>query len=664
MNDLKLLRMAGLTIGLAVAAVIAVEELEAYSRDLWVHPRTETFDPERHYKGPSGEIYYKHERQLTEALGDISVDRVGRPLISVGVGPDLVAFAEERKGSLVPVILFDSDGDGAIDRMVRGRMKDGRAVFDSPRLGDLDLRSTEWQLGVRYAAGSDGDPEFDGRYLASVDSQRARVAYRRIEELAPVGAGPAVPGLVIFKHREGVPFDFAEFVEHPSRYMEDFDRLTRREDEDDWTVADGEGRLVTHLDREDLFLIRTEGGLALDVEWGDMPLVAYLEDELDVRSDTDGCYSSIRTGLRDPDGGSVVVPHRLLYCPEDSVALFDAPPGYQIGLTAEREAEAVERTEVSNSIRDNFRLYMREINPRSPSSRSTGTVSGNIRAGFKDAGADLTDALRYTFTGTNPRHIHTGQETYRPSPIVAVPRTLMNLAALRPLTALSELATGVDSAVRAGASVVSAVDNSLVNPALQLTVGLVSTGAADTSGDWIGAVAQSAAKNFPGGERSIGAVDPFAAWHHNRAFAPVDYTRTDTQLNFDRVMTTVDVLALRAIDRHNDDSGGGGSESADQNSEPGANSGGGRCRHARRHPGRHHGKGHHVGRRHAGRHHGKGHHVGRRHATRHHPKGHHLGRRHTKPPHPAKLSARRKISRSFGAAFKRVRRFCGFSIDH
>jgi hypothetical protein len=243
MSDLKPLRVVGLVAGLSAAAVFAVDELAAYTRDLWVHPRNETYDPAKHYRAADGELYYKAENDITDALGDISLDRAGRPLISVELGPQLLEWAETRKGSLVPVLRFDTDADHSIDRTVRGRIDGARAVFDSPRLEGLDLRHGEWQMGILYVAGADGEAEYDGRYLASVDSEDAQVAYRRIDELAPVGVGTGTQtGLVILKHREGEPFDFADFLERPSRYTESFDRLTRAEDEDAWTVEGSEGR--------------------------------------------------------------------------------------------------------------------------------------------------------------------------------------------------------------------------------------------------------------------------------------------------------------------------------------------------------------------------------------------------------------------------------------
>jgi uncharacterized membrane protein YgcG len=547
-------------------------------RDLWIHPRGEVYDAARHYRDAKGELYYEAENDLEYTLGDVSINP-GRILqVRVDLGPDVFEVIERSKGSLLPVILYDRDGDGSVDRTIRGRVEGREALFDAPELERLDLRRIYWQLGVRYVAGDDGDPSLDGRYLASIDSPRARVAYRNIDELPAVGAGP---GLVIMKHVEGTPFDFAEFVQHPARYVEDFLPLTRHDDEDDWTVDDRDGRLVTHFDREDLFIVRAVGGLELDVEWGDMPLVAFLEDYLDVPPDAESCYSSLATRLVNHDGSPVTSPQRVFYCPGDQVAFFEAPDGYQIGLSAKRGSELVERTEAGTSVGDNIRLYMRQVNPRSPSVRSTGTVSGNIRAGLRDAGADVKDVLDHTVTGSYSEDIHTGRSGYRASPVTAVPRALWSLVRLRPGDALGEIATGAGSAVDATADVVSAVNNVLVNPVLQIAVGHVaSPRSADRVGEFLGALSMAAARNLPGGERSMDALSPLSAWRHNRAFEPTRYTRTDTQLNIDRAMTLIDLAAIDAIERHNDDSssssnGNSGDESGGSHGGGGSGSGGG-----------------------------------------------------------------------------------------
>ena len=71
--------------------------------------------------------------------------------------------------------------------------------------------------------------------------------------------------------------------------------------------------------------------------------------------------------------------------------------------------ELVERTEASTSIGDNIRLYSREVYKRSPRNRSTGTMSGNLKASFKDSGRDLMGMGRNLVTGTEHRNVHTGQ---------------------------------------------------------------------------------------------------------------------------------------------------------------------------------------------------------------------------------------------------------------
>jgi hypothetical protein len=399
MNGTGMLRTAALAAGLTLLAAIGV----AVAKDLWIHPRGEVYDADGQYRDASGEAYFDAENDIRGAMGAITVEPHGA-ILSIDLGGDLDAFAERHGGSLRPVLLWDSTGDGDIDRSVRGRRVDGQAVFDSPRLENVNLRATHWQLGVRFIAGASGGGEFDGRYLASVDSTTAQVAWRRARELADVGLGaPASGGLVILRHREGVPFDFAAFADNPQRYTEDFDLLVRNASGGDWRVPEDaplEGELRTHLDREDLLLVRTTAGTTLDVEWGDVPIEAYFEDFLAAAPAADGCYSSLDSGLTDEDGTPAEVPHRMLFCPDDSVALLDAPPGYEIGLEAWRSQDLVERTEASTSVRDNLRLYVRQIFRRNPRSRATGTVAGNVAAGFRDAGGDLGDAFRHGVTGT------------------------------------------------------------------------------------------------------------------------------------------------------------------------------------------------------------------------------------------------------------------------
>ena len=57
------------TLRLALAALILAGLTVAASgerapRDLWIHPRNDAYDPARHYKDVSGELYYKAENDI------------------------------------------------------------------------------------------------------------------------------------------------------------------------------------------------------------------------------------------------------------------------------------------------------------------------------------------------------------------------------------------------------------------------------------------------------------------------------------------------------------------------------------------------------------------------------------------------------------------------
>jgi hypothetical protein len=565
----KHLSLLGLiTLVLAGLALIAAGESRGPLEDLWIHPRGDAYDPQQHYQDLAGELYYHAENDIAQGLGAIVVEGGSEPLVRAELGADLWEFVERNSGFLRPVLHFDSDGDGRVDRTVYGRIEARGAWFDAAQLAEVDWRHGRWQLGVVYKSGTGGVPKLDGRYLASVDSQSAKVEFPRVEELAQVGTGPR-DGLVIFKHRAEAPIDLADFAGDPGRYLEDFDELTRAKDADDWTVKGTKGRLRTHFDREDLLLVRTTGEVTLSVEWGDMPLVTFLEERLGVRPDADGCYSTLESALVGDDGQHAPLPHRLLYCPEDSLLLFDAPDGYQIYLSAHFGSEAVERTEAGTSILDNVRLYAHQIYRRSPQARATGSVSGNVRVGFADAGHDVADMGRHLVSGSWRRNVHTGQMERRTSALAAVPLFLWNLARLKPLAATGELIEGVQSGVQVAADGVSAVNNAVVNPLLQSTVGFAaSPGAADSAGHWLGAFTQAAAQNFPASERSVGALNPLSLWFHNRAFWPVDYTRTDTQLNIDRVFALANIYGLYAILPGGGGSGSGGGTQASSTPSP------------------------------------------------------------------------------------------------
>lgn len=592
MKMLKPTQISALSTVLVMLAAIGA----ASAKDLWIHPRGATFDPDLHYRDSAGNLYFKAENDIDNALGYIEV-KPGDEVMRAPLGPELQAFADAHGGSLRPVVLWDSDGDGVVDQSVRGRVEDGEAVFRSARLSEVNLRVTYWQLGLRFIASPDGDQEFDGRYVASVGSDEAHIAYRRAEALVDVASGVEVPGgLVILKHREGSAFDFAEFTDYPERYSEDFDLLTRAEDDDDWTVqpakhegAELRGDLRTHFEREDMFIVRTtDPEIGLDVVWGDVPLEEYFEDYLAVAPDSDGCYSTLDSGLMHEDGTPVEeIPNRMFFCPQDSVAMFDAPDGYEIGLSALREDRRLEYTEASTSIRDNIRLYVSEIFKRNPSSRETGSVTGNIRAGYRDAGGDLVDAFHHGVTGRTVTNLHDGTSYYKASPFTAIPRSLGALVLLRPLTAFGELANGVDGGIQLAASTVSAVHNTVIDPVIQVTAGNVaSTHTASTGSDYVGAVPVAVMKTMPFSARSIDAVNPLNVVQHDRAFAPPEHTRTDTQLNIDRALTAFNIWLINKIIRHNEhgdrnnrsgdgDGGDGGGDGTPGGTNGGGSNGGG-----------------------------------------------------------------------------------------
>jgi hypothetical protein len=561
-------RVASVTSVMAALSLVSA----AFARDLWIHPRDEQFQADIHYRAPDGEIYYRAENELGKAIGDITLERGDRPSLTVPVGVEVFEKAEATNGTVRAILLWDSDGDGKVDRSSRGRIEGDTAIFDDPALADVNLELTYWQFGVKYIAGETGDQSLADRYLASVDSDEANVVYVRdeeekIEPVAQVDSAPApAPGLVIMKHREGEVFDFAQFVENPSLYTEDFDRLSRGEGDDDWTAQaeSPDGQLLTHFGKEDLFIVRTEGGATLGVEWGDMPLIQFFRDFLAVEADSEGCYNTLNTQLTNHDGSPTVVPNRLYYCPQDDVALFDVPDGYEIGLTAFVDGAQLEHTAGGTTVSDNFRLYAHEVYPRSPRARSTGTVSGNIGAGFRDAGEDLKDTFRHAITGTRPVNVHTGQTVYHASTVTAVPRALVSLAKLDPLGAVGEIFTGVESTAAIATKTVSAVNNAAINPLVQATVGnLSSPEAADTTQHWVGAVTSSFADNLPGSHRSDDAIDPFSAWEHNRAFAPTRFTRTDTELNIDRIVTLIDAAVIVAITNDDDSDGAPAEDNGD-----------------------------------------------------------------------------------------------------
>jgi hypothetical protein len=119
---------------------------------------------------------------------------------------------------------------------------------------------------------------------------------------------------------------------------------------------------------------------------------------------------------------------------------------------------------------------------------------------------------------------------------------------LRSDRALNDLVEGAQSRLQVVADSVSSVSNAVLNPLVQTTIGVsVSPGATDATVHWFGSLFQAVAQNLIVTERSTDALSPAALWHHNRAFQPSRFTRTDTQLNIDRVMTVANGVLIKVI---------------------------------------------------------------------------------------------------------------------
>ena len=165
---------------------------------------------------------------------------------------------------------------------------------------------------------------------------------------------------------------------------------------------------------------------------------------------------------------------------------------------------------------------------------------------------------RHLVTGTTRTNIHTGQEEKRTSLLMAVPMLVVGLVKLEPLQGGTDFFEGVSSGVQVAADAVSATNNAVINPLLQTTVGLASPRAADSAGHFTGAVTQAWAQNLPGSERTFDALNPMSLWYHNRAFKPTAYTRTDTQLNIDRVISIANLVGVYGLVTAGNGGGGGG----------------------------------------------------------------------------------------------------------
>jgi hypothetical protein len=216
------------------------------------------------------------------------------------------------------------------------------------------------------------------------------------------------------------------------------------------------------------------------------------------------------------------------------------------------------------------------VYPRSPKNREGGTVGQRVVASLRDSGEDVREMGRHLITGTTRTNLHTGQQERRTSLLMAVPALVVGLVKLEPVLGGKDFVEGVSSGVQVAADAASAANNAVVTPLLQTTVGLVSPEAADEAGHVTGAVTQAWAQNLPVSERSLDALNPTSLWLHNRAFEPTGYTRTDTQLNIDRLISVANWLGFYELTAGNsDNTDGGGNGNGGGGGGGGGNGGGG-----------------------------------------------------------------------------------------
>ena len=125
----RLLAIYVVALGGIVASTLIADSHDGFAgtkgtpRDLWIHPRVETYDPERHYQDDSGELYYEETSLAAEFTGPIEVSR------SLATG--------------------DIDGDGDLDVLLTNTQSAARLYRnDAPRQGHwLIVRALDPRLG-------------------------------------------------------------------------------------------------------------------------------------------------------------------------------------------------------------------------------------------------------------------------------------------------------------------------------------------------------------------------------------------------------------------------------------------------------------------------------------------------------------------------------------
>ena len=112
----KLLCAGLIAVGLVIGSLVVGAQESTSENDLWVHPRGETYDPERHYRDEAGELYYKagfraDPRDVTVRISPAVGRRVERAVAEI-------TFARARETVTIDVAVARADGMAVVDRAV------------------------------------------------------------------------------------------------------------------------------------------------------------------------------------------------------------------------------------------------------------------------------------------------------------------------------------------------------------------------------------------------------------------------------------------------------------------------------------------------------------------------------------------------------------------
>ena len=259
--------------------------------------------------------------------------------------------------------------------------------------------------------------------------------------------------------------------------------------------------------------MRTRGDATLGVVWGDMPLEQYLRERLARHARRRTAASAAwRASCRATTARTRPCRTASSYCPQASMARLRRASGLP-----DRALGHAGRDSRSRSRRRAPRSSTTCASTAGRSTRAARTraaparLAGNLRASFADSGQDVLDMGRHLVTGTTRENIHTGQLEKRTSLLAAVPMLVVGVARLEPLQGGKDFIEGIQSGVQVAADAVSATNNAVINPLLQVTVGVASPEAADDAGHFTGAVTQAWAQESPRLRAQHGRAEPALA---------------------------------------------------------------------------------------------------------------------------------------------------------